>query len=125
MTDLNLQLDSSGAGWVLTEARGINDSGQIVGTGTYGGANHIFLLTPASKVAAPTIVGMEVIGSDVLLQFTTVNLAAYSLQSRPDLAIGDWSMLINGIIGTGGIMTVTNNGGATLPHQFYRVTASP
>jgi probable HAF family extracellular repeat protein len=125
MTDLNLQLDSSGAGWVLAEARGINDSGQIVGTGTYGGAAHMFLLTPVTRVTEPTIVSTKISGSDVLIGFTTVNLASYSLVARPEPATGSWSTLISGIVGTGGIMTVTNSGGATLLKRFYRVIASP
>jgi probable HAF family extracellular repeat protein len=45
MTDLN-SLIPAGSGWVLTSARGINDAGQIVGTGTISGVQHAFLLTP-------------------------------------------------------------------------------
>jgi autotransporter-associated beta strand protein/probable HAF family extracellular repeat protein len=44
--DLNNLLDSSGAGWTLTNATGINSSGQIVGYGTYNGTTSAFLLTP-------------------------------------------------------------------------------
>src|SRR5205823_4673468 len=52
--DLSGLLDSSGTNWVVTVARGINDSGQIVGIGTFdadgpGGSapvTHAFLLTP-------------------------------------------------------------------------------
>lgn len=36
----------SGSGWVLSEAHGINDRGQIVGFGKYNGQHHAFLLTP-------------------------------------------------------------------------------
>ena len=44
--DLNTLLDSSGSGWVLKEATGINDSHQIVGYGvTPNGEHHAFLLT--------------------------------------------------------------------------------
>jgi probable HAF family extracellular repeat protein len=45
ITDLNT-LIPSGTGWVLQQANGINDNGQIVGTGTIGGQAHAFLLTP-------------------------------------------------------------------------------
>jgi len=48
LTDLNTNLNSSGAGWVLVEARAINDAGQIVGVGTLAGVNHGFLLSPQS-----------------------------------------------------------------------------
>ncbi len=36
----------AGSGWVLREATGINDRGQIVGQGLIGGQLHAFLLTP-------------------------------------------------------------------------------
>jgi len=45
LTDLNTYLAAS-AGWVLNEARAINDSGQIVGTGLINGQQHAFLLSP-------------------------------------------------------------------------------
>jgi probable HAF family extracellular repeat protein len=44
ITDLNT-LIPDGSGWVLGIASGINDSGQITGTGTVGGQTHAFLLT--------------------------------------------------------------------------------
>jgi probable HAF family extracellular repeat protein len=45
LTDLNT-LIPAGSGWVLTEARDINDAGQIVGNGVFGGRQRGFLLTP-------------------------------------------------------------------------------
>jgi len=45
MQDLN-KLIPSNSGWVLSQANGINDSGQIVGYGTINGEQHGFLLTP-------------------------------------------------------------------------------
>jgi len=44
LTDLNL-LISPASGWTLTEARGINNAGEIVGLGTIGGETHGFLLS--------------------------------------------------------------------------------
>jgi probable HAF family extracellular repeat protein len=58
MKDLNNLIpatDANGDGQpdvVLTEARGINYTGQIVVNGTYNGKEHIFLLTPETAVAA-------------------------------------------------------------------------
>ncbi len=43
MTDLNALLPVN-SGWVLTDATAINDSDQIVGTGTINGQTHAFLL---------------------------------------------------------------------------------
>ena len=45
MRDLN-DLIPPGSGWVLTEARDINDAGRIVGTGWIDGEQRGFLLTP-------------------------------------------------------------------------------
>lgn len=45
LLDLNSLL-SPGSGWTLQDATGINDLGQIVGTGTFNGQNQAFLMTP-------------------------------------------------------------------------------
>ena len=45
MIDLNTLL-APGSGWTLTEGRGINELGQIVGVGSIGGETHAFLFTP-------------------------------------------------------------------------------
>jgi probable HAF family extracellular repeat protein len=49
MVDLNDRIINKG-NWELREAREINDSGQIVGYGIFGGADRAFLLTPAPEV---------------------------------------------------------------------------
>ena len=43
--DLNT-VDGVPSGWVLAEARGINNAGQIVGRGVFGGSDRAFMLTP-------------------------------------------------------------------------------
>ena len=45
MKDLN-KLIPAHSGWILTEASGINDAGQIVGSGTFHGAQRGFVLNP-------------------------------------------------------------------------------
>ena len=45
MQDLNKMI-AKGTGWVLQEASGVNDAGQIAGTGTIHGKTHAFLLNP-------------------------------------------------------------------------------
>ena len=46
-TDLNDLLPKA-SGWVLADATSINDSGQILGNGTYNGVSESFLLTPST-----------------------------------------------------------------------------
>jgi probable HAF family extracellular repeat protein len=45
MQDLNKMIPRR-SGWILQEADGINDAGQIAGAGTFQGQTHAFLLTP-------------------------------------------------------------------------------
>lgn len=67
MVDLNMHLDISGANWILEQAEGINDAGQIVGFGEFDpdgagpdpAVEHAFLLTP---VPEPTTLGLLVVG---------------------------------------------------------------
>ncbi|HVT11995.1 MAG TPA: hypothetical protein VHE55_06985 [Fimbriimonadaceae bacterium] len=49
-TDLN-RLIPANSGWVLAEAKSINDRGQIVGTGAYQGAPMPFLLNPTLPIS--------------------------------------------------------------------------
>ncbi len=50
MVDLNTLIDPA-AGWQLFDATGINDAGQIVGTGSINGQTHAFVLTPVPEPA--------------------------------------------------------------------------
>ena len=49
MRDLNDLADAAATGWVLSSARAINRSGQIVGFGTHHAETAAFLLTPTSN----------------------------------------------------------------------------
>ena len=50
MQDLN-KLIPADSGWLLTEAKGINESGQIVGYGFLNGERRAFVLTPIKAIA--------------------------------------------------------------------------
>jgi probable HAF family extracellular repeat protein len=56
MLDLNDLLDGSGAGWTLRSAQAINDSGQILVNGQFGGRFTAALLTPV--VPEPGVFGL-------------------------------------------------------------------
>ena len=47
------------SGWVLTDARGVNDAGQIVGTGTYDGETLAYELTPSPEPTSLALVGLS------------------------------------------------------------------
>jgi probable HAF family extracellular repeat protein len=124
MQDLNALLDATGAGWTLAEARAINDAGQIIGTGMFQGATHGFLLTPTGGALPPKITMVNVVGNNLLLSFHTVDQAMYLVETSQTLASGSWTVLATGIQGNGGIVSITNVGGATQPYRFYRVKVS-
>lgn len=52
MTDLNTLIPAN-SGWELSQANGINASGQIVGNGLHNGERHGFLLTPNATAPQP------------------------------------------------------------------------
>ena len=56
MYNLTSQL-VNGSGWQLSFAAGINNAGQIVGTGLINGAQHAFLLTPVPGPSITNVVG--------------------------------------------------------------------
>ncbi|MDB5319093.1 MAG: extracellular repeat protein family [Phycisphaerales bacterium] len=49
MIDLNANVTSKAADWVLSSASGINDHGAIVGAGTRAGERHGFMLVPLAQ----------------------------------------------------------------------------
>jgi probable HAF family extracellular repeat protein len=62
MQDLNALIPTS-SGWVLEEAHGINDVGQIAGWGQIGGVEHAFLLTPLPEPGALGLIAVYVIAA--------------------------------------------------------------
>ncbi len=78
--DLN-DLLSENSGWELTEARGINDRGYIIGSGIFNGQNRAFLLTPVGSYEPPTSVP-EPVSSFGLLAFGTLGLGAMHKRKR-------------------------------------------
>jgi probable HAF family extracellular repeat protein len=52
--DLNTRIDA--AGWVLTDAKGVNVSGMIAGEGLFNGASAVFRLTPQQSDTTPPVI---------------------------------------------------------------------
>jgi probable HAF family extracellular repeat protein len=69
MADLN-DLIPNDSGWVLTDARSINDAGQIVGLGDFNGQQSWFLLTPTSTTSQGSNITVE--GNATSVTFSNV-----------------------------------------------------
>ena len=68
----------------------------------------------------PQIVSFSLIGSNVNIQFTTFSNLTHYVEYNSDLVNGSW-IALTGYTGTGGIMSHTDPGAATLTQRFYRV----
>ena len=71
----------------------------------------------------PVIESLSLVAPDAIISFTTVLNALYEVDYRNDAATGSWMVLTNGLAGTGGILSVTDPGAASLGKRFYRVGA--
>ena len=118
MRDLNILLDSTGTGWFLTEARGINDLGQIVGIGSLSGIKHGFLLNP-TIFQTPDITGFKLQATDAIFSFEAVSNQTYFVQYKSNLAEPTWNYLMSNIVADGSMVTLTNLGSG--PSRYYRV----
>ena len=65
----------AGSGWTLRFATGINDAGEIVGSGTIGGEQHGFLLTPSSPPTTTTSSTSTTTTTTLLVGFVPPNAA--------------------------------------------------
>jgi len=65
--------------------------------------------------------GLKVQGNDVLIKFTSLSDLDYSLQYRSNLPSSVWLTIPGSVRGSGGIVTATNYGAASLPKLFYRI----
>jgi probable HAF family extracellular repeat protein len=70
MLDLN-QMIAPGSGWILGQGLAINDIGQITGSGTVGGVERGFLLTPIAVTEVPepgtlALFGTGIVGFGIL-----------------------------------------------------------
>jgi T5SS/PEP-CTERM-associated repeat protein len=73
-----------------------------------------------STDSVPQIVSISVVGSDLQVQFTTANSPTYVFEYTDSLENQSWNPIIS-VTGSGGIMSATDPGAASLPHRFYRV----
>lgn len=118
MTDLNTVV-LPGSGLELDRANGINNAGQIVGTGHYATSPAIsapvaYLLTPVPVLTNPTL-------SDGAFHVSvaTAPAQAYVLEHSGSLLATNW-IALPPFVGDGTVKVLTNLP-ATAPYRFYRL----
>ncbi|MDX1252485.1 MAG: DUF11 domain-containing protein [Gammaproteobacteria bacterium] len=94
MQDLN-GLIPANSGWVLFNASGINNAGQIVGWGAFNGQIHGFLLTPeGGKIPTAQLAVTKTLPSGPYPQHVPVAYSITVTNNGPDTAtsvlLGDW-----------------------------------
>jgi uncharacterized repeat protein (TIGR01451 family) len=72
-----------------------------------------------------TISGVQVQGTNVEIQFNTINGRHYRLLRSDSLSSGSWSIVADGIPGTGNPLVVTDSVGGSGSSHFYRLVLLP
>lgn len=62
MQDLN-DLIAAGSGWILSDASGINDAGEIASSGVINGQSHAFLLVPVPEPGTTSVLAIAGLGT--------------------------------------------------------------
>jgi len=121
--DLNDVIPSN-SGWVLQFANAINDSGEIVGYGTFGGVlseQRAFALVPVAR--ALRITSLVRSGNDLKFSFSSSIGRSYAVLGASDLVAGAWTILQSGIPGNGSTVQVTIPNAFLQSRQFFRIQA--
>jgi len=71
------------------------------------------------------IVELHAVGSDVALSLSTMLGQSYRVEYTNNFAPGNWAILTNNAPGNGGLLWVTNYGGANQSQRFYRGAIVP
>ncbi|MGC3990865.1 MAG: hypothetical protein QM796_14540 [Chthoniobacteraceae bacterium] len=77
---------------------------------------------PNDRSSALKIGSLARNGNDVVISFPTVSGKTYRVDCSTTLQAGSWTTVQDNLVGTGGVMQVTDTGGATQMQRFYRIT---
>ncbi len=114
MRDLN-EFIPVNSGWVLTEARGINANGQIVGNGLLNGQPRAFLLTPNSGAdTTPPVALAKAADINALSQFGGFIAVTFS----------DDVSVLNASVAAGAVRVTGPNGFSQLATFYSKTTAT-
>ncbi len=78
----------------------------------------------AYEYSPPALTSLRLVGSDCILDFSSVSGAFYDLLRAPDLSSQSWIPVLTNIPGADGFIEVTDTNAALHPRFFYRVRSS-
>jgi fibronectin type 3 domain-containing protein len=76
---------------------------------------------PNDRASVLKVSQMQASGNDMVVSFPTVVEKTYRVERSDTLQVGSWAVVLDNIAGTGGVIQVTDAGGAALPRRFYRI----
>jgi hypothetical protein len=82
-------------------------------------------LDPTNPNSVLRITSVTKSGGNVLVGFPSVTGKVYQLQFRDDLVAGNWNPLVDGILGTGATLQITDPSSTGLTKRFYRIALQP
>jgi hypothetical protein len=110
---------------------GVNPNADADGTGMTNLQKFLAGLDPLNPNSILRIMSVSRSGNNIQIGFPSVTGKTYQLQYRDDLVSGNWSTLVNGIVGTGngtvagGLLQITDPSGAGVTKRFYRIILEP
>jgi uncharacterized repeat protein (TIGR03803 family) len=127
-TNLHIFFNSDGASSYAGLVQG--SDGNFYGTTGLGGTyNHgtVFKLTVSLNPPANQISAIQLVGTNIIFKIPSVAYETYQLQFSNSMTPTNW-VNVPGVSVTnsiGGLLTLTNFGGALPPQQFYRIAITP
>jgi len=85
-----------------------------------GNTNSCTFTVTVLRLQQPLITDLEVVGTDIVIRFASINAAQCSIQATGN-PLGIWTDVLTGIPGNGGVVTVTNLAATGLLPRFFRV----
>jgi probable HAF family extracellular repeat protein len=123
ITDLNSEIIAPG--WVLQQANGINDRGQIIGEGTLNGVPHAFLLEPQGLMLAPRNVTRQItVAVTGHTYLRGVHTYALKLSNTGAAVSGPLSLVLDNLPASTQLLNASGNTSATNPAGSPYVTSA-
>jgi fibronectin type 3 domain-containing protein len=97
------------------------DSADPDGDGWNNGQEYLSGTDPNNRVSVLRIDSMQAIGNDMNLSFPSTLGRAYRVERSDTLLDGSWTAVQDEIAGTGGLIQITDAGGALHDRRFYRI----